>query len=99
MQDADLILMDEPFSALDAITKIQLQDLTCNLLKNKTVVLVTHDPQEAIKLANHIYILKNQPVEIEEVAFLEGILPHKLSNEKLWNLQEELISKLQGSTI
>jgi putative hydroxymethylpyrimidine transport system ATP-binding protein len=97
MQDANLILMDEPFGALDAITKIQLQDLTCQLLKDKTVVLVTHDPQEAIKLANHIYILKNQPVILEEVASLDGALPHKLSNEKLWNLQEELISKLQGN--
>ena len=99
MQEANLILMDEPFSALDAITKIQLQDLTCKLLKNKTVVLVTHDPQEAIKLANHIYIFKNQPVIIEEVASLQGTLPHLLSNEKLWNLQEELISKLKGSEI
>ncbi len=99
MQEANLILMDEPFSALDAITKIQLQDLTCKLLKDKTVVLVTHDPQEAIKLANHIYILKNQPVTVEEVASLEGTLPHQLSNEKLWNLQEELISKLLESQI
>jgi putative hydroxymethylpyrimidine transport system ATP-binding protein len=99
MQEANLILMDEPFSALDAITKIQLQDLTCDLLKDKTVVLVTHDPQEAIKLANHIYILKNQPVTIEEVATLQGTLPHQLSNETLWNLQEELIAKLKGSEI
>jgi putative hydroxymethylpyrimidine transport system ATP-binding protein len=99
MQEANLILMDEPFSALDAITKIQLQDLTCDLLQNKTIVLVTHDPQEAIKLANHIYILKDQPVTLEEVASVEGTPPHKLSNEKLWNLQEELISKLQGSDI
>lgn len=99
MQEANLILMDEPFSALDAITKIQLQDLTCQLLKNKTVVLVTHDPQEAIKLANYIYILKNQPVIIEEVATLQGDLPHQLSNEKLWNLQEDLISKLKESEI
>ena len=99
MQEANLILMDEPFSALDAITKIQLQDLTCELLKDKTVVLVTHDPQEAIKLANHIYILKNQPVIIEKVASLQGTLPHQLSNEKLWNLQEELINKIKGSEI
>ena len=99
MQEANLILMDEPFSALEAITKIQLQDLTCELLTNKTVVLVTHDPQEAIKLANHIYIFKNQPVIIEEVASLQGTLPHLLSNEKLWNLQEELISKLKRSEI
>ena len=51
-----------------------------------------------IKL-NYIYILKNQPVVFEEVATLEGTLPHELSNEKLWNLQEELISKLKGSEI
>jgi len=99
MQDANLILMDEPFSALDAITKMQLQDLTCDLLKDKTIVLVTHDPQEAIKLANHIYILRDQPLNIQEVAFLEGSLPHKLSNEKLWDLQETLLSKLQGDEI
>lgn len=99
MQDANLILMDEPFSALDAITKIQLQELTCQLLKDKTVVLVTHDPGEAIKLTNHIYILEDQPVKISEVAFLEGALPHKLSNEKLWDLQEKLISKLKENNI
>ncbi|MDC0933570.1 ABC transporter ATP-binding protein [Arcobacteraceae bacterium] len=99
MQDANLILMDEPFSALDAITKIQLQELTCHLLKDKTVVLVTHDPQEAIKLSNHIYILENQPVSIRKVATLEGTLPHQLSNEKLWNLQEELIYQLKEKNI
>mgnify|MGYP005987400849 FL=1 len=97
MQDANLILMDEPFSALDAITKIQLQELTCELLKNKTVVLVTHDPQEAIKLANNIYILEENEARLKQVALLDGDLPHKLSNEKLWNLQEELISQLRKS--
>ncbi len=99
MQEANFILMDEPFSALDAITKIQLQDLTCQLLKDKTVVLVTHDPGEAIRLTNHIYILENQAVKISEIAFLKGDLPHKLSNEKLWNLQEKLISKLKENNV
>lgn len=99
MSDANLILMDEPFSALDAITKIQLQELTCQLLQDKTVVLVTHDPAEAIKLTNHIYILEEQPVRINKVASLDGVLPHKLSNEKLWDLQENLISKLKENNV
>lgn len=99
MQEANLILMDEPFSALDAITKIQLQELTCQLLKDKTVVLVTHDPAEAIRLTNHIYILENQPVKINKIASLEGELPHKLSNEKLWDLQENLITKLKENNV
>lgn len=97
MQEANMILMDEPFSALDAITKIQLQNLTCQLLRDKTVILVTHDPQEAIKLGHYIYILDNQPVQIHKVSSLEGSLPHQLSDEKLWHLQEELLLKLQGN--
>ena len=47
MQNADLVLLDEPFSALDAISRYQLQNLAHELLKNKSVLLVTHDPQEA----------------------------------------------------
>lgn len=59
--DPDLILMDEPFSALDNITRNQLQDdfLNIQLLKDKTIVLVTHDVQEAFKLADKIALLDN----------------------------------------
>ncbi len=99
MQDADLILMDEAFSALDVVTKLQLQDLTCKLLKDKTVVLVTHDPQEAIRVGNNIYILKNQPVILEEVAHLKGELPHLLEEKELWNLQKNLIEKLKEENL
>ena len=49
-------------------------------------------------IQRHI-LFNKQPIIIEEVATLLGTLPHALSNEKLWNLQEELISKLQGSEI
>ncbi len=99
MEDADLVLMDEAFSALDAVTRIQLQDLTCKLLKNKSVILVTHDPQEALKLGNRIFILKNQPNPLEEVAKLKGDLPHKIELEKLWKLQQNLIDKLKEDEI
>ncbi len=61
MQDKPVVLMDEPFSALDAVTRYRLQDLACELLKDKTVVLITHEPQEAIRLADHIYIMQDKP--------------------------------------
>ena len=54
MQEADLILLDEPFSALDAISRHQLQDLAFELLEDKSVLLVTHDPQEALRLSQRI---------------------------------------------
>ena len=94
MQDADLILMDEPFSALDAVTRLQLQNLACELLQGKTVILVTHDPQEAIRLGEKIYVLQGQPVQIKQVAQLDAVKPHQLNQEALWALQNRLIEQL-----
>ena len=58
MMNADIVLMDEPFSALDAITRLELQALAVKLLKDKTVFLITHDPIEAIRLADVIYVIR-----------------------------------------
>lgn len=57
--DPDIILMDEPFSALDPITRNSLQDELVNLhsLVKKTIVFVTHDMSEAIKIADKICIM------------------------------------------
>lgn len=58
--DAEIILMDEPFSALDPITRTELQEQLFNIQKeyNKTIVFVTHDMDEAINIADMICILK-----------------------------------------
>ncbi|WP_460755358.1 ABC transporter ATP-binding protein [Marinomonas epiphytica] len=61
LQDKPIILMDEPFSALDAITRHHLQSLAHQMLKHKAVVLITHDPQEAVRLADTVYILSGNP--------------------------------------
>ena len=50
MEDRPIVLMDEPFSALDAITRHRLQDLAAELLAGRTVLLVTHNPLEALRL-------------------------------------------------
>ena len=62
----ELFLLDEPFSALDAITKISLHSWYLEI-KNKlglTTLLITHDIDEAIDLSDRIYIIKNKPGEI-----------------------------------
>ena len=62
----ELFLLDEPFSALDAITKILLHSWYLEI-KNKldiTTLLITHDIDEAIDLSDRIYIIKNKPGEI-----------------------------------
>jgi putative hydroxymethylpyrimidine transport system ATP-binding protein len=65
MEERPVVLMDEPFSALDAITRTRLQDLAVELLANRTVLMVTHDPFEALRLADTIFVLTDsaQPTD------------------------------------
>lgn len=57
--DASILLMDEPFGALDPITRTKVRNDFINLeeLKKKTIVLVTHDVQEAFELADRICLM------------------------------------------
>ncbi len=51
------MLMDEPFSALDTLTRTRIQTLAATLLAGRTVVLITHDPQEACRLSHRLLVL------------------------------------------
>ncbi|MDF2867092.1 MAG: transporter, partial [Gammaproteobacteria bacterium] len=63
-ENRPIVLMDEPFAALDTITRIKLQELAATLLENSTVLLVTHDPLEALRLGHHIYVMAGQPATL-----------------------------------
>ncbi|WP_040949333.1 ABC transporter ATP-binding protein [Gorillibacterium massiliense] len=62
----DLLLLDEPFSALDYQTKLQMEDLVANAIRNhgKTALLVTHDISEAIALSDRVLVLERNPGRI-----------------------------------
>ena len=94
MQDKPLVLMDEPFSALDAVTRHKLQTLSFELLKDKTVVLITHDPQEAVRLADCLYILKGSPAQAESIALPESLPPRALSAETA-AIQQQIFQLLE----
>lgn len=74
--DQDLILMDEPFGALDPITRESLQDLVKDLQERlgKTIIFVTHDMDEALKLATKIVVMDDG--KIMQVASPDEILRH-----------------------
>ncbi len=75
-QDPDLLLLDEPFSALDPIIRSELQDYVKGLMENlrKTLILVTHDIFEASYLSD-MMIIMNQGHIVQE-----GVLQDFLSN-------------------
>ncbi len=60
LENTPIVLLDEPFSALDARTRSSMQELAYELLKEKTVLLVTHDPSEAVRMGHRLYEVSNQ---------------------------------------
>jgi ABC-type nitrate/sulfonate/bicarbonate transport system ATPase subunit len=66
--DTDVILLDEPFGALDAQTKAHMQEWLMKLWSDfqKTVVFVTHDVEEALFLSDEIYVMGTRPGRILE---------------------------------
>jgi putative hydroxymethylpyrimidine transport system ATP-binding protein len=61
VEDRPVVLMDEPFSALDPPTRLRLGDLAARLLAGRTVLLVTHDPLEALRLGHRVLVLGGRP--------------------------------------
>lgn len=59
-EDRPMVFLDEPFSALDAGTRADMQELAWEVLEGRTVLLVTHDPGEAARLAHQILVIADQ---------------------------------------
>jgi len=94
-----LLLLDEPFSALDFQTKLKLEDLVFQTLKQfqKTAILVTHDIGEALAMSDRIYLLTNRPGTISQVfevpKELRELLPFQVRSHPLYNEWFQLIWK------
>lgn len=99
MEDPNIILMDEPFGALDIHTRTKMQLLLKSIWepRNITIVFVTHDIQEAVFLGDDIYIMDSDPGRIAE--YYKVDLPHHREREirrdpKFTRLVGELEDKL-----
>lgn len=75
--EPDILLLDEPFSALDYQTRLRVGDDIGQIIRkeHKTAVLVTHDLSEAISLADRVIILTRRPATIRQTVSLSFDLP------------------------
>lgn len=93
-----VVLMDEPFAHLDAVTRLELQDLAARLLAGRTVVLVTHDPLEALRLGHQVRVLSGTPFTVGPAIEPPGPLPRDPADPALLGLQGRLIAELRSTT-
>ncbi|MFA9397369.1 MAG: ABC transporter ATP-binding protein [Clostridiaceae bacterium] len=73
--DPDILLLDEPFSALDYQTRLQVSNDVLNIIKkeHKTSIMVTHDISEAISMSDRIIVLSKRPAKIKDIIKIDFI--------------------------
>lgn len=89
----DILLLDEPLSALDALTRAHLQDWLRSICQEmgKTVLLVTHDVEEALLLSDHIVLLSALPARVRKDFTIDMPRPRLRSDLALVRQKEELL--------
>ncbi len=94
---SEILLMDEPFSALDFLTRLKMRSELIRLLKDKeqTVIFVTHDVEEAAQLATRIILLTRRPAAIAcEITLPEMERPRSLSHPVVIDTAEKMLNVL-----
>jgi putative hydroxymethylpyrimidine transport system ATP-binding protein len=97
MEDRPFVLMDEPFSAVDAPTRHRLQELSAKLLAGRTVLLVTHDPLEALRLADRILVLVGNPAVPRDIPVPHGAPPRPAHDPAVLEAQAALLESLAAT--
>jgi putative hydroxymethylpyrimidine transport system ATP-binding protein len=93
-EDRPIVLMDEPFSALDTFTRARVQDLAAELLRGRTALLITHDPLEACRLGHHLVVLAGHPATLGPPISIHGPTPRAPDDDDLLHTQGQLMRRL-----
>lgn len=101
MFERSLVLLDEPLSALDAITRRSLQSLLLMLQVEfeKSILMITHDIDEALRLADEVLVLSGRPMRILDRFSLSGPKPRRFDNPELIKIKDYVLNRLQEYTI
>ncbi|TDP62827.1 ABC transporter ATP-binding protein [Roseateles toxinivorans] len=92
----EILYMDEPFSALDALMNMRMRTELLRILgeERHTVLLITHDVEEAIYMADRVLVLSPRPTTIQASFRVDMPHPRKLSSPELQTLREAILKEL-----
>jgi len=93
--DTDILLLDEPFSSLDYLTRLRLRRELARMLEEfpRTVVLVTHDIEEAAQLADRILVLSDRPAHIRRELRVKIPRPRELTHPKVVETMHAILAE------
>lgn len=91
--DPELLLLDEPFSALDAFTRVALQDEVTRLARERgiSVVFVTHDIEEAVAMADRVLVMGSNPGTITAELAIDIAHPRDRNSQAFVDRKAELM--------
>ena len=105
ISEPELFLMDEPFGALDAQTRLMMQELLLRVWERSrtTVMFVTHDIDEALFLADRIFIMTARPGRIKENLVVDFARPRDyetiIFDERYITLKQRVLHVIRGETL
>nr|WP_255807501.1 ABC transporter ATP-binding protein [Cohnella mopanensis] len=99
LRNPKVLLLDEPFGALDAFTRSHMQEVLLDIWRTNqtTMVFVTHDIDEAIFLANRVVILKPRPGEISSIVPVNLSYPRKKASAEFQSLRLQILSQFESA--
>ena len=94
--ETEILLLDEPFGALDFLTRLRLRDELARLLKEfpRTVILVTHDIEEAAHLADRVLVLGERPASVGLELCLDAPRPRDLTDPQVVDAVRRVLSEM-----
>jgi NitT/TauT family transport system ATP-binding protein len=97
-QDSELLLMDEPFAALDAITRDQLHDDLNRIWQEtgKTIIFVTHNVREAVRLGDRVVLMTPRPGRVAQTWDVDISRPRELDSFEVSGLATEITARLRA---
>lgn len=92
----DILYLDEPFGALDSITRVMMRAELLRIwqTERRTIVFVTHDIDEAVQLADRVVVLSSRPAKIQEILTIDIPHPRPISSPRYLELRDELLKQI-----